>query len=98
MRTAFVLSILACGFCWRQATDDSRPATTNIMGAEYPRVHTDLRVTFQLKAPEAQKVQVRLGDVYDMKRAADGVWSVIVPSQIRADALQVVAGWIGTHP
>jgi hypothetical protein len=53
--------LLACGLCQGQAADDSKPASSNIMGQEYPRVHTDLRVTFHLKAPDAQKVQVRMG-------------------------------------
>jgi enterochelin esterase family protein len=47
------------------------------MGAEYPRVHADNRVTFQLKAPDAQKVQVQVpGSRYDMTKGQDGIWSV----------------------
>ena len=30
-----------------QATDDSKPATSNLAGAQYPLVHSDLRVTFR---------------------------------------------------
>src|SRR5689334_21764664 len=37
--------------------DEGKPASTNIRGAEYPRIHDDLRVTFRIKAPEAQKVE-----------------------------------------
>jgi enterochelin esterase-like enzyme len=33
------------------------PAPTNIRGQEYPRVHDDLRVTFRIKAADAQKVE-----------------------------------------
>ena len=29
--------------------NDTMPAPTNIRGAEYPRIHTDLRVTFRIK-------------------------------------------------
>ena len=32
------------------------PAPTNIRGAQFPRIHDDLRVTFRIKAPDAQKV------------------------------------------
>ena len=75
------LAVMACG---AQAEDDSRPASSNVRGAEYPRVHRDLRVTFRLKAPEARKVQVQPGGgdnglgrgPIDMERGADGVWSV----------------------
>ena len=35
---------------------EGKPASTNIRGAEYPRIHDDLRVTFRIKAPDAQKV------------------------------------------
>jgi enterochelin esterase family protein len=47
------------------------------MEAEYPRVHSDNRVTFQLKAPDARKVQVQVpGARYDMTKGENGVWSV----------------------
>ena len=36
---------------------DPVPAPSNIRGAEYPRIHADLRVTFRIKAPDAQKVE-----------------------------------------
>ncbi len=81
MKKLLILCILACSFCWSQA-DDSQPASTNVMGAEYPRVHSDLSVTFRLKAPDAKKVQVDIGQPYDMTRAEDGTWSVTVPPQV----------------
>ena len=57
------------------------PASSNVVNAEYPRVDSELRVTFRLKAPEAKKVQLRGGaglvkDVLDLERNAEGVWSV----------------------
>jgi enterochelin esterase-like enzyme len=77
-------------FSWAQSQDDSKPADTNVRGAEYPRVHANGSVTFQVKAPTAQKVQVQPGAAagepsglgagpFDMVRSADGVWSVTVP-------------------
>jgi hypothetical protein len=36
---------------------DTSPAPSNIRGAEYPRIHADLRVTFRIKAPNAQKIE-----------------------------------------
>ena len=77
IRSAAILWFMVCGFCWAQAPGDSQPASSNVMGAEYPRVHSDNRVTFQLKAPDAQKVQVQVpGTRYDMTKAEDGVWSI----------------------
>jgi enterochelin esterase-like enzyme len=75
MRTlAFLL--LGCSVCWGQTTDECRPSTLNIPGAQYPCVHPDQRVTFRLEAPEAQKVQVRVGEGFDMVKGDNGVWTV----------------------
>src|ERR1035438_5120649 len=83
MKAILLLSTLACAFCWGQAADDSKPASTNIMGQEYPRVHADHRVTFRLRAPDAQKVQVHIGSTdYPMEKAADGTWTGTVPPQV----------------
>jgi enterochelin esterase-like enzyme len=41
-----------------KSSDESKPASTNIGNSAYPRIHADLRVTLQLKAPEAKKVVV----------------------------------------
>jgi enterochelin esterase-like enzyme len=65
--------------------DDGKPASTNTGNAAYPRVHADGRVTFRLKAPTANKVQVftnyglGAGGPWDMKRGDDGVWSLTSP-------------------
>ena len=55
--------------------DGSAPATTNIMGQAYPRVHPDLRATVRIKAPEAQKVELDLMKKYPMVKDAEGVWT-----------------------
>jgi enterochelin esterase family protein len=82
-RPTTILFMLACGFCRAQAPADSQPASSNVMGAEYPRVHSDNRVTFQLKAPDAQKVQVAVpGARHDMTRGENGMWSVTTPPLI----------------
>lgn len=69
---------------WAQAADDSKPATSNLPGAEYPHIHADLRVTFRVSAPSVQKVQVVPGGndnglgqgPFDMRRDDNGVWTV----------------------
>ena len=40
------------------AADEGKPASTNVGNSAYPPVHSDGRATFQLKAPDAKKVQV----------------------------------------
>jgi enterochelin esterase-like enzyme len=79
---ALLLIILAAGFCPGQTADAGNPATSNVMGAEYPKVHADLSVTFRIKAPDAKKVQVDLGKLWDMERDSDGVWSVTIAPQV----------------
>jgi len=68
-------------------SDQGVPASSNVRGAEYPRIHDDLRVTFRLEAPTAQRVQVQPGGdenglgagPFDMARDAAGVWRVTTP-------------------
>jgi len=57
------------------------PASTNVQGAKYPRILPDHRVIFQIKAPDARKVQIDLGKLYDMVRDSLGVWSVTTEPQ-----------------
>ena len=79
MKSLILISTLACGMCcWGQAGDNPRPAPTNLVGQAYPQIHSDLSVTFQVKAPDAQKVQVQLGKRFDMEKGADGVWRATV--------------------
>jgi enterochelin esterase family protein len=65
--------------------DDGRPAPSNVAGREFPKIHDDLRITFRVKAPDAQTVQVvprndGLGHApFDMQRDASGIWTVTTP-------------------
>ena len=79
-----------------QAPVDSKPASTNVMGAAYPRVFPDGRVAFRVVAPDAQKVQVAplnvivdrtgyngLGKApFDMTKDSDGAWVVTTPPAV----------------
>lgn len=89
----FAVLALIGSAAWSQATDDSRPAPSNVGGAQYPRIHADGRVTFRVKAPLAQKLQIvpatgradnngisGLGaGPYEMTKDAEGNWSVTTP-------------------
>lgn len=52
----------------------SKPASTNIVGAQYPRVDSLRRIVFRLRAPEAQTVSVSLGNV-PLTKGEDGFWT-----------------------
>jgi enterochelin esterase-like enzyme len=52
------------------------PASTNVRGAKYPQILPDSRAIFQIKAPDAQKIQLDLVKKYDMVKDSEGVWKV----------------------
>ncbi len=59
---------------------NTSPASSNVRGAPFPRIHPDLRVTFRVEAPTATSVKVDggdgLGGPYAMTRDDDGAWTV----------------------
>ena len=57
--------------------DEGVPAPTNIQGKDYPRVHNDLRVTFRIKAPDANKVEFAFFTPkrYPTEKDKDGNWT-----------------------
>lgn len=82
------LKALGAYFAWRRTPEgeraatieDALPAKTNVMGAQFPRVLPDKSVAFEIKAPDAKKVEVQIGGGrYPMTRGNDGVWSVVTP-------------------
>lgn len=85
-RSSLLFFPLLGGLCLAQ-TDDSVPALSNVLNAQYPRIHSDLRVSFRVNAPEAKKVQLSpsggengLGKgPFEMTRDDKGVWTVTTP-------------------
>jgi len=70
------LVLIVSGLCWGGGTDGCKPSSLNIPGAQYPCVYPDHRATFRLVAPEVQKVQVKVGQTFDMVKGAEGAWTV----------------------
>jgi enterochelin esterase-like enzyme len=64
------------------APADGIPAPTNVLSAEYPRIHDDLRVTFRIKAAEAQKVEFQLGNRIAAQKGKDGFWTATTEPQV----------------
>jgi enterochelin esterase-like enzyme len=56
------------------------PAPSNIRNALYPQITTDSRVIFNIKAPEAKKVQIDLGKKYDLVKDTAGFWKITTDS------------------
>ena len=78
---ALAFALFVCGFCWGQAPEMPQapqapegctPSSLNIPGAQFPCIYSDNRVAFHVTAPDAKKVQVRLGGTHDMTRNEDG--------------------------
>ena len=69
---------LICGSA--KAQDNSMRATSNVRGAQYPRLLPDGRAIFRLKAPEAKLVQLDLAKKYDMVKNSEGVWEITTDS------------------
>jgi len=61
-----------------QDPGEFRPASTNVWGAEYPRVDAAGRVEIRIKAPEANSVKLNFwsGPKVDMVKQPDGFWTV----------------------
>ena len=80
------LVLLAAALALQAQSPEGVPAPSNVRAAAYPRILSDRRVVFQLKAPAAQKVQVMPGGgvngmgkgPFDMSRAEDGTWTTTI--------------------
>lgn len=87
IRMALLLS-LCCAILadssYAQEAGDFKPATTNVWGAEYPRVDSTGRVLLRIKAPDAAKVRINFwsGPKMEMVKQADGFWTLITPALV----------------
>jgi enterochelin esterase family protein len=90
MTRTLILALAAAVSMAQAPADDSKPASSNVLNAQYPRVHADGRVTFRITAPNAQKVQLQPGGAdnglgkgpVDLTRDEKGVWTVTVPPAV----------------
>ena len=73
-----ILILLLSSACWADGPADFAPATTNVWGADYPRVDRAGRVQIRVKAPDARQVKLNFwsGPKVDMVKEADGFWTV----------------------
>ncbi len=53
---------------------NTKPASTNLVGVQWPRVDADRKVYFRISAPQAQSVTVSLGNLA-LKKGEDGYWT-----------------------
>ena len=82
MKLIGVLILFAASFCYAQDSGDFKPATSNVLDAQYPKVDSNSRVQIRFKAPDASKVRVNFwsGPKADMEKQADGFWTFTTPA------------------
>lgn len=83
MRIAqFLITGVAACVCLAQDGTDFKPATSNVLDAQYPRVDGNSRVQIRFKAPDATKVRVNFwsGPKAEMEKQADGFWTFTTPA------------------
>ena len=81
MKRLGIALLLLASTCQAQHAGDFEPASTNVWGAEYPRVDSAGRVQIRLKAPDAAKVRLNFwsGPKVDMVKQEDGFWTITTP-------------------
>jgi enterochelin esterase-like enzyme len=81
MKQVGLTILLFASFCCAQEPGNFQPASTNVWGAEYPRVDSAARAEFRVKAPDATKVRLNFwsGPKLDMLKQPDGFWTVTTP-------------------
>jgi enterochelin esterase-like enzyme len=81
MRSIATLALLTASLCFAQESGDFKPATSNVLDAQYPQVDSSSRVKIRFKAPDAAKVRVNFwsGPKADMEKQADGFWTFTTP-------------------
>ncbi|HLO08602.1 MAG TPA: hypothetical protein VK198_18320, partial [Terriglobales bacterium] len=58
MRLIVFVALVTTASCLAQGPGDFKPATSNVLGAQDPRVDSNSRVEIRFKAPDAGKVRV----------------------------------------
>ena len=78
MKHLGIAIMLVASFCCAQAPEEFQPSSTNVWGAEYPRVDASGRVQIRVKAPDATKVKLNFwsGPKVEMEKQPDGFWTV----------------------
>ena len=81
MKQIGIAILFFVSLCCAQESGDFHAASTNVWGAEYPRLDSAGRVQIRVKAPEATKVRLNFwsGPKLDMEKQTDGFWTVTTP-------------------
>jgi enterochelin esterase-like enzyme len=77
MRLIGIGVLLAASCCLAQDQGGFKPATSNVLDAQYPKVDSNSRVLIRFKAPDATKVRINFwsGEKAEMEKQSDGFWT-----------------------
>jgi enterochelin esterase-like enzyme len=56
--------------------NDWQRSSTNMSGQEYPRINSERRAQFRIKAPDAKDVSVSIGKPLSVTKDDEGVWTI----------------------
>ncbi|HUX44749.1 MAG TPA: alpha/beta hydrolase-fold protein [Terracidiphilus sp.] len=81
MRLIGILALLFASSCIAQNQNDFKPASSNVLDAQYPKVDSQSRVEIRFRAADAAKVRVNFwsGPKADMDKRSDGFWTFTTP-------------------
>ena len=71
-----ILCVQVCVAQTNEPADDWKPSAANIAGQEYPRINSERRAQFRIKAPDAKEVSVNIGKPQTITKSDDGVWTI----------------------
>ncbi len=76
-----IAMLLLASYCCAETGDGFAPASTNVWGAQYPRVDAGGRAEFRIKAPNATAVRLNFwsNPKLDMVKGPDGFWTATTP-------------------
>lgn len=83
MKTKLMIcAVLAILFVRSSGADDApwkndwKSSAANIAGQEYPKINSERRAQFKIKAPDAKEVAVNIGKPLMVTKGDDGVWTI----------------------
>jgi enterochelin esterase-like enzyme len=60
-----------------EGKEDWQPSTANIAGQEFPKINSERRAQFRIRAPQAKDVSVSIGHPLAVTKDDDGMWTII---------------------
>lgn len=79
LKVCALVAVLSVRSSWAEETpwkDDWKSSAANIAGQEFPKINSERRAQFKIKAPDAKDVAVNIGKPLTITKGDDGVWTI----------------------